>query len=97
MMWMRGRPFLPRCFRRVCGFWKTSTRRALPICVAALLLTAQGCSSPSSTPPPALPVLTSLQRLELNGTPGVWMNSSDAGSLALWIYNVTGESGSWTR
>ena len=97
MMWMRGRPFLPRCFRRVCGFWKTWMPGALPICAAALLLTAPGCSFPSSTPAPALPVLTSLQRLELNGTPGVWMNSSDAGSLALWICNVTGECGSWTR
>ena len=38
-------------------------------------------------------VLTSLQRLELNGVPGVWMDSSDAGRLAQWIYDVTGEAG----
>ena len=97
-MWKPGRPFLPPCFRRDCGFWKKWTRRALPMCAAALLLTAQGCSSPSSTPAlPTLPVLSSLQRLELNGTPGVWMNSDDAGRLSLWIFNATGECGSWTR
>ena len=61
---------------------------------AALLMTAPGCSYLSSTPEvPALPVLTSLQRLELNGTPGVGMDSSDAGRLAQWIYDVTGEAG----
>ena len=58
------------------------------------LLTAQGCSSLSSTREiPTLPVLTSLQRMELNGTPGVWMNSDDAGRLAQWIYEVTGNAG----
>ena len=69
--------------------------RALLLCAAALLLTVQGCSWGSSTPAgiPPLPVLTSLQRLELNGTPGVWMNSDDAGRMALWIYNITGEDG----
>ena len=98
MMWRHGRLFLPRCFGQVCGFWKKWTRRVLPICAAALLLTAQGCSYPSSTPAlPTLPVLTSLQRLTLNGTPGIWMNSSDAGTLALWICNVTGDSSPWTR
>ncbi len=61
--------------------------------VAGCVLTAPGCSSTSSTPVPPLPVLTSLQRLELCSTPGVWMNDSDAGSLALWIYNVSGETG----
>lgn len=35
-------------------------------------------------------VLTSLQRLELNGVPGVWMDDADAGQLAVWIYDVTG-------
>ena len=63
--------------------------------VAVLLMTVPGCSYLSSTPEiPSLPVLTSLQRLELNGTPGVWMDSSDAGRLAQWIYDVTGEAGS---
>ena len=62
------------------------------MCVAALVLTAQGCSSTSS-PVPTLPVLTSLQRLTLDGTPGLWMSSEDAGRLAVWIYDVTGEDG----
>ena len=68
--------------------------RALLLCAAVLLLTVQGCSWGSSTPEvPTLPVLPSLQRLELNGTPGVWMSSDDAGRLAVWIYDVTGEDG----
>lgn len=57
------------------------------------LLILPGCSLPSSIPAPTLPVLTSLQRAELNGTPGVWMSSDDAGRLAQWIYDVTGEAG----
>lgn len=84
------RPFfsLPRRFLRRCAPPATFA------CAAALLLTAQGCSSTSSGPDvPALPVLTSLERLERNGTPGVWMDESDAGRLALWIYDVTGEEG----
>ena len=39
---------------------------------------------------PTLPVLNSLQRLTLDGTPGVWMDDADAGRLAVWIYDVTG-------
>ena len=42
---------------------------------------------------PALPVLTSLQRLTLDGTPGVWMDDADAGRLAVWIRDVTGNEG----
>lgn len=62
---------------------------------AALLLMAPGCSLLNSTREiPTLPVLTSLQKATLNGVQGVWMNSKDAGSLALWIYDVTGEDGS---
>ncbi len=62
---------------------------------AVLLLTVPGCCSVNSTPAaiPALPVLTSLQRLPLDGVPGVWMNSNDAGQLAQWIYDVTGIEG----
>ena len=67
----------------------------MPLLFAAVwLLTAQGCSSTSSTPEgPTLPALTSLQRLEHGGTPGVWMSGSDAGRLAQWIYDVSGETG----
>ena len=67
----------------------------LPLFAVVLLMTVPGCSSASSTPEPlpSLPVLTSLQRMDLNGTPGVWMNIDDAGRLAVWIYDVTGNAG----
>ena len=57
---------------------------AKPLCAFALLTILAGCCWTSSTRGataelPALPVLTSLQRLEHNGTPGVWMDSRDAG------------------
>ena len=94
-MWRFGPLWLPRCLKPVCAFWKGWMRSARPIFVVALLLTAQGCSSLSSTPAeiPPLPVLSSLQRLEWNGREGVWMSGDDAGRLALWIYAVTGEEG----
>ena len=76
----------PPCLKRCGG-------RALVLCAAVLLMMVQGCSWGSSTPAPTLPTLTSLQRLELGGVPGVWMNSDDAGRLAVWIYDVTGEDG----
>ena len=80
-----------------CGFlrpyWKRCVAPVSMLCVTVLVLTAPGCSSGSSVAQPALPVLPSLQRLELNGTPGVWMSSDDAGRLALWLYDVTGEDG----
>lgn len=38
-------------------------------------------------------VLPSLQRASLNGTMGLWMDSDDAGHLAAWIHDVTGENG----
>ncbi len=68
--------------------------RALALCAAALLMTVQGCCLDSSTTEvPTLPVLTSLQRMEKDGVLGVWMSSDDAGRLAVWIYDVTGEEG----
>ena len=93
-MWTPGRHFSRHSYRLGCVFWKRWTRPALKTSVVALLLTAQGCCLGSSTPEvPTLPVLASLQRLELNGVSGVWMNSDDAGRLAQWIYDVTGENG----
>ena len=73
---------------------KRRTRPALLSFAAVVLMILQGCCSLSSTPEvPSLPVLPTLQRLELNGTQGVWMSSDDAGRLAQWIYDVTGETG----
>lgn len=94
MMWTPGR-LLSRPFCRwACVCLKRRMQTALLSSAVVLLMTAQGCSWDSSTTDvPTLPVLTSLQRLELNRTPGVWMNSDDAGRLAQWIYDVTGEAG----
>lgn len=93
MMWTPGRLFLRPFCSWVCVYLKRRTRPALLSFAAVLLLMVPGCCSTSSTPAPTLPVLTSLQRLELNGTPGVWMSSDDAGRLAQWIYDVTGDAG----
>lgn len=70
---------------------------AKPLCAFALLTILAGCCWTSSTRGataelPPLPVLTSLQRLEHNGAPGLWMDSRDAGALALWIRTATGEA-----
>lgn len=69
---------------------------APPLFVAVWLLIPAGCCSISSTPAgaaPTLPVLPSLQRLTHQGQEGVWMDATDAGRLALWIYDLTGEAG----
>ncbi|HIU17696.1 MAG TPA: hypothetical protein IAB01_04495 [Candidatus Avidesulfovibrio excrementigallinarum] len=70
-------------------------RNVLLSFAVALLVTAWGCCSASSIPArvPTLPVLASLQRVTLDGTPGVWMDESDAGRLAVWVYDLTGEGG----
>lgn len=90
---MPGQLCLRPCWRRECAFWKGWTRPVPALCVAALLTTVQGCSWTCSREIPALPVLTSLERVERNGREGVWMSGDDAGRLALWIYDVTGEVG----
>lgn len=56
-----------------------------------LLLILLGCSSQSlagKTQIPSTPILTSLHKVNLNGTDGVWMDSRDAGTLAQWIDDV---------
>lgn len=63
-----------------------------------LLMTLQACSSDNSIhqepqKKTIIPTLTSLQRLNNNGVDGVWMSDRDAGLLATWIYELTGESG----
>ena len=90
-MWLAGRT----CLRRLCGLLRRSCNicgsAVMPLSALALLLTVPGCCSTSSIPDmPTLPVLNSLQRLTLDGTPGVWMDDADAGRLAVWIYDVTG-------
>ena len=71
-------------------------RIAWAICVSALLMTAPGCcwtpATPELTPAqerPSPPHLPSLKRHVLDGTPGVWMDSADAGRLALYLKGVT--------
>lgn len=91
-MWT-GRRFSRPFSKRGYIFWKNWMLPVLPISVVALLLMVPGCCSTSSIPAPTLPVLTSLQRAELDGVSGVWMNSNDAGQLAQWIYDVTEEAG----
>ena len=93
-MWTPGRLFSRPFCSWACVCLKRLMQPALLSFAAVLLLTVPGCSSLSLTPEvPPLPVLPTLQRLELNGTPGVWMSSDDAGQLAQWIYDVTGEAG----
>lgn len=90
-MWMAGKPYLLRPYKLLRSSCAICGRAVTPLFASALLLTAPGCCSTSSTPDiPTLPVLTSLQRLTLDGKPGVWMDDADAGQLAVWIYDVTG-------
>ena len=92
-MWTE-KPFWPGfcAWRRPC--LRPGARLAAGMCAAVLVMTVQGCSFPSSGAEiPPLPVLTSVRKLELNGRAGLWMSSDDAGRLALWIYDVTGEGG----
>ncbi len=103
-MWAAGRPSSPpfcggwrRCWSMCGRVAKTLCGVVRSLCAFALLTTLAGCCWTSSTRGataelPALPVLTSLQRLEHNGTPGLWMDSRDAGTLALWIRTATGEA-----
>ena len=93
-MWTPGRLFSRHSCSWGCVCLKRLTRPALLSFAAVVLMILPGCCSLSSTPEvPSLPVLPTLQRLELNGTPGVWMSGDDAGQLAQWIYDVTGEAG----
>ena len=79
---------LPLSFLRLC------VNGVLIMCVSALLLTEAGCSWDNSTQElPTLPTLTSLQRAELDGVEGVWMDNDDAGRLSIWIYDITGNDG----
>lgn len=57
--------------------------------VLALLTILSACSSGSLGERAARPVLPSLTRATVNGVPGVWMDERDAGTLALWIEEVS--------
>ena len=92
MTWTEKRWRLRFCVSRR-SFLRRCASIAAGTCVIALVLTAQGCSLSSSESVPTLPVLASLRRLSLEGTPGLWMSEDDAGRLAVWIYDVTGEDG----
>ena len=91
-MWAAG----GTCLRRLCGLLRRSCnicgRAVLPLSALALLLTVPGCCSTSSIPG-MTGDMSALQRLTLDGTPGVWMDDADAGRLAVWIRDVTGETG----
>ena len=84
-------------WRWLAGSARAVKRIAWAICVSAPLLTAPGCcwtfaTQPATTPAqecPTPPQLPSLKRHVLDGTPGVWMDSADAGRLALYLKGVT--------
>ena len=93
-MWKRGRLSLRHFCSWACVCLKRRTLPALLSFAVGLLMILPGCSWDSSARAvPTLPVLESLQRLELDGMPGIWMNSDDAGRLAQWIYDVTSVTG----
>lgn len=93
-MWKHSLPSSLRFLKSSLPCSTSLTRLGLLSSAAAVLLILQGCCLNSSTPEvPPLPVLKSLQRAELEGSPGLWMNETDAGTLASWIYSVTGFSG----
>ena len=88
MMWP-GLNCSPRCSggRHGCGkVWPWS---AAVFSVLALLTILSACSSGSLGERAARPVLPSLTRATVTGVPGVWMDERDAGTLALWIEEVS--------
>lgn len=92
-MWT-GRSGLQLFCRLPLSFLKPCVNGVLTVCASALLLMVAGCSWDSSTQElPTLPTLTSLQKAELDGVEGVWMDNDDAGRLSVWIYDVTGNDG----
>mgnify|MGYP003283411130 FL=1 len=79
----------PHCSggRHGCGkVWPWSAA-VFSVLVSLTILSA--CSSGSLGERAARPVLPSLTRATVNGVPGVWMDERDAGTLALWIEEVS--------
>ena len=90
-MWLTSLDCSPRCWKWDSGSLFAWMRRGLLLFALAWLLILPGCLSASSAGRaeiPPTPVLCSLQRAELNGVRGVWMDERDAGELALWINGV---------
>lgn len=90
MTWPRRRTgsLWPRGWFRRC--WGCGGRSALLCFAAALLTILPGCCW-NSTTRPTPPILSSLQRLTLDGVPGLWMDAADAGRLASWTRDVIGD------
>ena len=73
--------------RHGCGkVWPWSAA-VYSVLVSLTILSA--CSSGCVGERAARPVLPSLTRGTVNGVPGVWMDERDAGTLALWIEEVS--------
>ena len=89
MMW-RGSPPSSRCLLRFGHGQRRNWRHAGRLfSVLALLTILSACSSGNLGERAARPVLPSLTRVTVNGVPGVWMDERDAGTLALWIEEVS--------
>ena len=101
MMWP-GLNCSPRCSGGRHGCGKVWPWFAAVFSVLVLLTILSACSSGSlgeraaasdvykrQGERAARPVLPSLTRATVNGVPGVWMDERDAGTLALWIEEVS--------
>lgn len=88
-MW-RGSPPSSACLpRRGHGQGRNWRRAGRLFSVLVSLTILSACSWGSLEERAARPVLPSLTRATLNGAPGVWMDERDAGTLALWIEEVS--------
>lgn len=88
MMWP-GLNCSPRCSGGLHGCGKVWPWFAAVFSVLVLLMILSACSSGSLGERAARPVLPSLTRATVNGVPGVWRDERDAGTLALWIEEVS--------
>ena len=95
MRWTLSFPLSVRLRLRSYAYWTLWTRRALTLFVVASLLTLWGCALTSSAVSPSTPmlppVLSSLQRADLDGMPGMWMDERDAAQLVIFIESIKRE------
>lgn len=92
-MWTRLLSYLYYCSQEVLKYLKDLIRLRQVLFVSLLSMILVGCSSLSSVETvkiPSTPVLLSVKKVELDGEPGVWMNSQDASTLVQWIYDIEG-------